>query len=86
MTGPAMRLLILNPNTSAAVTTRLLGHAQAHLASRALARPVTLLATTAQLGASYIMTSHWFSHQRNPPRCSFQPCQCCARTAASSAR
>ena len=49
-----MRLLILNPNTSAAVTTRLLGHAQAHLASRALARPVTLLATTAQLGASYI--------------------------------
>ena len=61
-----MRLLILNPNTSAAVTARLLGHAQAHLVNRLAGRPVgtptnspagaptTLATTTAQLGASYI--------------------------------
>lgn len=52
-----MRLLILNPNTTASVTARLLAHGQALLAARApSARPrtVTLNAVTAQLGASYI--------------------------------
>ena len=52
-----MRLLILNPNTSASVTARLLAHAQTLLAARApSARTtmVTLDAVTAQLGASYI--------------------------------
>ena len=61
-----MRLLILNPNTSAAVTTKLLGHAQAHLVSRSadgqtsgqrgrpVSAPVTLTTATARLGASYI--------------------------------
>ena len=61
-----MRLLILNPNTSPSVTTKLLGHAQAHLAGRSaggqasgtaggpVSAPVTLASATAQLGASYI--------------------------------
>ena len=52
-----MRLLILNPNTSASVTARLLAHAQALLAARAASgqsSPVTLDTLTASLGASYI--------------------------------
>ena len=52
-----MRLLILNPNTSASVTARLMAHAQALLAARAPATDPTqvmLDAVTAQLGASYI--------------------------------
>ena len=61
-----MRLLLLNPNTSASVTTKLLGHAQTHLVDRSAGRPagtpanaptgtpITLATTTAQLGASYI--------------------------------
>ncbi|WP_088284638.1 aspartate/glutamate racemase family protein [Ideonella sp. A 288] len=46
-----MRLAILNPNTSAAVSARLLAHAQALLAGRG---DVELTALTATLGASYI--------------------------------
>jgi Asp/Glu/hydantoin racemase len=50
-----MRWLLLNPNTSPAVTARLLAHAQAELQARGRA-DVALQACTATLGASYIAT------------------------------
>lgn len=50
-----MQLLILNPNTSPAVTERLRTHAQALLAARGRA-DVVLHTATARLGASYIAT------------------------------
>ena len=59
-----MRLLILNPNTSASVTARLLAHAQALLAARApSASPsdLRLDAVTAQIGASYIASEASFA-------------------------
>ena len=59
-----MRLLILNPNTSASVTARLLAHAQAVLTARppaTRASSVRLDALTAQLGASYIASEASFA-------------------------